>query len=69
MGWAMFNGISRWLRRQSSQQKCVEAQSEARAELEQRVSAQLGELIAYMDRLGLSREPDADARREVGAPH
>ena len=62
----MFNGISRWLRRQEAQKQCVEAQLETRAELERRVSEQLVELIAYIDRLVKAdiRRQDAQAFEE-----
>ena len=54
----MLDRISRWLRLTQEPDKCAE--SAVRLQLEQQVSAQLVELIAYMDRLGIRHEPLSD---------
>ena len=65
----MFSLISRWQDKRRAKAARIEDETAVRVALEQRVSAQLVELIAYMDRLGISRETTADAQRDAGAPH
>lgn len=55
----MLDTISRWLRLRHQPDPCVQRESEARQVLEQKVEAQLVELISYMDRLGVKYQNTA----------
>ena len=64
----MSNRFSRWLRKRASPERRLEKEADVRAQLEQQVSRQLVELIAYMDRLGVNRKPSPMPPPATGEP-